>query len=86
MKLVLSLFGAAAALFVLNYLFSALIGMLFWTGVAALVAACVVGLTVWTGDRGRQKPPSRREKRRIAKAADRRLEELRRETQKISRK
>ena len=75
-----------AVLLVLFWVMSALTGLLFWGGLAAILGAIVVGLVRgWWREREARKRPGRLEQRRAKKARGRLLKDLEHETKHLGR-
>ena len=83
MNVWLRLLIGIVVLFVLVYLLSAVVGLLFWAGVALAIVAGIVGVVgYWTKERQALKPPGRREQRRLDKTAEQALKDLERKVNK----
>ena len=77
MKFWLSLLFGIVALFVLLWLLSTAVGLLFWGALIVLVVAVVAALVrSWLAERERLKVPGKREVQRTEKAAERALKDL----------
>ena len=73
----LRLLAIVAALVVLSYLLSAVIGLLFWFGIAiVLIGAVTAVVRHLVGDREIARAPGRREELKLAKTVDRALKDL----------
>jgi len=77
MRFWLSLLGGIVVLFVVVYLLSAVVGLLFWAGVALVILACIAGVLGYlTKEKQLLRSPGRLEKRRIEKTAEQALKDL----------
>jgi hypothetical protein len=73
----LKLVGIVVALVILSYVLSAIVGLLFWVGVAVIVVGAITAIIRhMIGERAELKPVAPRESRKLDKSTDRALKDL----------